>query len=70
MTDSGIPKLKYLKSYNDSQCTRLLPGFEPYTGLTSPYCGSEYLHIDTLTGLPNLFLAFEDKSTSELPVGS
>ena len=63
MTDSGIPKLKYLKSYNDSHCARLLPGFKPYTGLSSPYCGSEYLHIDTLTGLPNLFPSLsEDKS--------
>ena len=33
MTDSGIPKLKYLKSYKDSQCTLLLPGFEPYLSL-------------------------------------
>ena len=64
MTDSGIPKLKYLKSYKDSQCTLLLPGFEPYTGLSSPYCGSEYLHIDTLTGLPNLFPSLSEDRTN------
>ena len=63
MNDSGVPKLKYLKNYNDSQCARFLPGFKPYTGLSSPYCGSEYLHINTLTGLPNLSPNLsEDKS--------
>lgn len=51
---SSSTQFSFLKAYANTTCAEYLPVFEAYTGLVSAYCDEDYLHIESLTGLPEI----------------